>query len=279
MYKLLISILTFAFTSLVTVMSAPTTCNNPLLSTFGFTPLSTPQKVANLVYCKSLINSQSCCSDTVINQFQVQANELTGRLTRIVIARDQFLMTMRMKVVNQLQTSLDRLRSASDKAMRVIKASSHLLVRIQQIPQIPLMAIITLQIPQSLPTQLIRLTLQIIQQTPLSLPTQRIQLIPQILQVEVEVRDSLQQMAPTVLAEQQMVPIVLLEQTALKMEQTLLQIQQSQQMERTQQILHQEEQTPQIIQQSQQMEQTPTTRQQIPRNLQTPQEEMGNLTK
>jgi hypothetical protein len=96
------------------------------------------------------------------------------------------------------------------------------MVVILQTLQIPT----TQQIPQSLPTPQILLIPQIIQQIPLNLLTQ---LTPQIQQVEVEVRDSLQQMAP----------IVLMEQTVLKTEQTRLNQEETMalKMGQTQQIL------------------------------------------
>jgi len=91
-------------------------CNNPLLTTYGFTSLGSPQAVSDLKYCKSL--TQSCCSADTINGFKAKADDMIARLTDSVAKRDKFLVETRTKTIPKLQ---DKFQSLKDKAEKAVK--------------------------------------------------------------------------------------------------------------------------------------------------------------
>lgn len=89
---------------------------NPLQATFDFTPLSSPQSGSNLNFCKSLKVGTTCCSDSVVNDFQKKSEQLIGRLTEVAAARDRFLIRARNSIYG-LKPTLERLNTAYEKAL------------------------------------------------------------------------------------------------------------------------------------------------------------------
>jgi len=120
MTKLLL-VLLCSFTIL---LSSAQDCENPLLTTYNFTALSSPEDVtSDFKYCKSL--TQTCCSADTINSFKEKADDLISRLTESVAKRDIFLFDVRTKVIPKLQNKFQSLKNNAEKAIKTLNKKSH----------------------------------------------------------------------------------------------------------------------------------------------------------
>ena len=91
MNKIIIVLLSLVVTTVI----GQSCSDNVLRGQFDLTFLNGPTAISGLNYCKSLKNSDSCCSADIINTFQDRTDELLERLTKAVIARDQYLIQAR----------------------------------------------------------------------------------------------------------------------------------------------------------------------------------------
>jgi len=109
--------------SITTVISQ--SCSNSLASYLEIPNLQTiTNETTGLLYCKSLKNSDSCCSATTINGFQKRADELIERLTTLVSKRDISWIQKRNDILKHRET-YDRLGIAAERARNTIEAQGN----------------------------------------------------------------------------------------------------------------------------------------------------------
>jgi len=99
-----------------------TTCNNPLAATFELPALTTSETIGAVSYCKSLQNSDSCCSADVIQTFQSISDTLVSGITKEIIKRDTFLLNTRKYVLPTLTNKLNTMRILTQKSLVAIAA-------------------------------------------------------------------------------------------------------------------------------------------------------------
>ena len=121
-HKLLL--LLCCFTILITSQISAQDCDNPLLTTYNFTALSSPEDTTDdFKYCKSL--TQTCCSADTVNGFKEKANDLIARLTESVAKRDIFLVDIRTKVIPKLQNKFQSLKNHAEKAIKTLNKKNN----------------------------------------------------------------------------------------------------------------------------------------------------------
>ena len=114
---------TFIILSLAIASVCGQTCTgNHLQEAFGFQMLSQPSSGSTHLFCKSLQNGQSCCSDETVQSFQQKTDDSITRLMNIVAERDKFMIQTRKSLLDMIPT-FQRLGDAAYDAVIVLRKS------------------------------------------------------------------------------------------------------------------------------------------------------------